>query len=152
MAGIVLEDNCHLLSRTPVSVLRQPLLRGGRSPWITRCESNWRTDRTHQGVLQARRWGGPKKTSAEFEDHGSSGEWSGQSKRLDELCCPPLGLLCFWAFSNVSFLSITDFLRNCRRKGMLSTDLQRSQRCAVHPTGNRYFINGLEPANRSFRF
>src|SRR3984893_9683308 len=35
----------------------------------------------------------------------------------------------------------SDFLRNCRRKGMLSTNLQRSQRCAVDPTGNRYFID-----------
>ena len=26
-------------------------------------------------------------------------------------------------------------------KGMLSTDLQRSQRCAVDPTGNRYLID-----------
>src|SRR5258706_16339950 len=55
------------LTQDPVSVLRQPLLRGGRSPRITRFGSNWQTDRTHQGVLQARRWAGPKKTSAEFE-------------------------------------------------------------------------------------
>ena len=34
MAGIVLEDDWHLLLRIPVSVLRQPLLRGGRSPRI----------------------------------------------------------------------------------------------------------------------
>jgi hypothetical protein len=65
---IVLQDNYHLLPRIPVSVLRQPLLRGGRSPPITRFGSNWRTDRTHQGVRQARRWAGPKKTSAEFAD------------------------------------------------------------------------------------
>ena len=32
MGGIVLEDNCRLLSWIPVSFLRQPLLRGGRSP------------------------------------------------------------------------------------------------------------------------
>jgi hypothetical protein len=57
----------HPLHQIPVSVLRQPLLRTGRSPRITRFGSSWRTDRTHQGVLQARRWGGPRKTSAEFE-------------------------------------------------------------------------------------
>src|SRR5207302_9481308 len=34
---------------------RQPLLRGGRSRQITRFGANWRTDRTRQGVLQARR-------------------------------------------------------------------------------------------------
>src|SRR5271165_6595375 len=64
MAGIVLEDNWHLLPRMLVSVLRQPLLRGGRSPRITRFASNWQTDRTHQEVLQARRWAEPGKTSA----------------------------------------------------------------------------------------
>ena len=53
---------------SPVSILTQPLLRGGHSPRITRFGSSWRTDRTHQAVLQARRWGGPRKTSAEFED------------------------------------------------------------------------------------
>src|SRR5713101_8991735 len=42
MAGIVLEDNCHLLPRIPVSVLRQPLLRGGRSPRITRLGDTWK--------------------------------------------------------------------------------------------------------------
>src|ERR1700736_3280937 len=49
MARIVLKDNCLRLPRIPVSVLR--LLKGGRSPRITRFGSNWQTDRTHQGVL-----------------------------------------------------------------------------------------------------
>src|SRR6202043_1854394 len=80
MAGIALEDNCLRLPRIPVSVLRQPLLKGGRSPRITRFGSNWRTDRTHRGVLQARRWAGPKKTSAQFEDQECKSVGQGPSQ------------------------------------------------------------------------
>ncbi len=42
-------------------------------------------------------------------------------------------------------ISVTRLLEivaaSAERKGMLSTDLQRFQRCVVDPTGNRYFID-----------
>src|SRR5580704_5601572 len=54
--------------------------KGGRSPRITRFGSNWQTDRTHRGVLQARRWAGPKKKSAEFEDQECKSVGQGPSQ------------------------------------------------------------------------
>src|ERR1700720_1671295 len=79
MTGIALEDNCHLLSGFPFRFSGGPF-KGGRSPRITRFGSNWQTDRTHRGVLQARRWAGPKKTSAEFEDQECKSVGQGPSQ------------------------------------------------------------------------
>ena len=49
MAGIVLKDDCHVLLGIPVSVLRQPLLRGKHSRRI----SEWRQTKPVERCLTA---------------------------------------------------------------------------------------------------